>query len=210
MNIQKISLLAESFVGLRKRRWENMLYDFVIRGPVYWLLYGRKKPVLPDLGMADGLILDMGCGTGFLTKELDKKRTVGLDIKKGFLRTVKNSKGGMVVRGDALTLPFKKGVFGLVCMYDLIHHVKSAEEAVGEAKRALKNGGYLFIKDVKKCRKIEYYINILADFFQMLAYWYSFGNYLSEKDWKNVLRDFVTLKFTSFKNEIHFFGRKER
>jgi len=93
-------------------------------------------------------------------------------------------------------------------MYDLIHHVKSAEKAISEAKRVLKRDGHLFIKDVKKCSKIEYYINILADFFQMLAYWYYFGNYLSEKGWRNVLRDFVTVKFTSFKNEIHFLGRK--
>lgn len=184
------------------------MYDFVIRGPIYRLLYGKKKPILPPLRITDGLILDMGCGTGFLTKKLDKKITVGLDIKKGFLRSAKNSKGGMFVRGDALSLPFKEDVFGLVCMYDLIHHVKSAEEAVGEAKKVLKKGGYLFIKDVKKCRKIEYYINILADFFQMLAYWYSFGNYLSERNWKNMLRDFVTVKFASFKNEIHFLGRK--
>jgi putative AdoMet-dependent methyltransferase len=172
------------------------------------LLYGRKRAVLPPLQRIDGLILDVGCGTGFLIKELDKKRTVGLDIKKGFLKIVKNSKGGMLLRGDALSLPLKEGVFGLVCMYDLIHHVKDAEEAISEAKRVLKKGGHLFIKDVKKCRKIEYYINILADFFQMLTYCYSFGNYLSGKEWENVLRDFVTVKFTSFKNEIHFLGRK--
>jgi len=186
-----------------------MLYDLIIRGPIYRLLYKRSRPALPALEGKVKKILDIGCGTGFSTRELIRMgETVGLDRKRSFLRAAKASEVEILVRGDALHLPFKEETFDLVCMYDLIHHLKEPEGALSEANRVLKRRGYFFVKDVKKCGNKEYYLNGLADWFQLILYRCPLGRYFSEEEWIRLLRDLNLIEMFSFKNEVFFLGEK--
>ena len=189
-----------------------MLYDRVIRGALYKRLYHRDKAVVPRLPGKARLILDVGCGTGFATRELARiGSTIGVDREIRFLRATKASqtfKAEALIRGDASHLPFRAETFDLTCMYDLLHHANKPEEAVEEAMRVLKKRGHLFVKDVKKCRRREYYLNLLADLFELFLYQCPLGSYLSEREWKRLLKDFERACFSSFKNEIFFLGER--
>lgn len=186
-----------------------MLYDRIIRGPIYKFLYERDRAVIPSLPREDNVILDVGCGTGFATKELARiGNTIGIDREIKFLRAAKASKAGIFILGDASRLPFNGETFDLVCMYDFLHHHLEPEEGIREAKRVLKEHGHLFVKDVKRCHRVEYYLNIVADCFEFVLYRCPLKSYFSEGEWKILLRDFDKKYFSSFKNEIFFLGEK--
>ncbi len=59
-------------------------------------------------------VLDVGCGTGFLTRHL-RGKVVGLDQSESALEIArKRAPGAAFVRGNALELPFSNGSFGRV------------------------------------------------------------------------------------------------
>jgi len=186
-----------------------MLYDRIIRGRIYKFLYGRDRAVVPSLQSEVRVILDVGCGTGFATRELARiGNAIGIDKEIRFLRAAKALKAGAFILGDASRLPFNDDTFDLICMYDLLHHHVKPEEAVREAKRVLKEHGHLFVKDVKKCLRVEYYLNIVADCFEFILYRCPLKSYFSEGEWEKLLRGFDKGSFSSFKNEIFFLGEK--
>lgn len=94
-------------------------------------------------------ILDLGCGTGGMTKYLEKfGEVVGVEKEKYALSLCKK-RGLKVILEDAQKLPFKKGEFDLVTIFDVLYHkrVKSEKKVISEAKRVLKKGGILVITD---------------------------------------------------------------
>lgn len=81
------------------------------------------EALLSDVG--DGLVLDVGCGPGYLASVLAARgaTAVGVDTSAGMLRRA--SLGGAVavprlVRGDALQLPFRDGAFDVVVSTGLL------------------------------------------------------------------------------------------
>ena len=64
--------------------------------------------------MPPARVLDVGCGTGFLTRHLEGD-VVGLDQSEGMLGIARRrAPDATFVRGDALDLPFPDGSFGRV------------------------------------------------------------------------------------------------
>ncbi|MDP9478134.1 MAG: methyltransferase domain-containing protein [Actinomycetota bacterium] len=65
-------------------------------------------------GLPPARVLDVGCGTGFITRHL-KGEVVGLDQSEGVLEIARRRvPSAAFVRGDALDLPFPDGSFGRV------------------------------------------------------------------------------------------------
>ncbi len=93
-------------------------------------------------------ILDAGCGTGELKRELSwifpHASVVGLDASKEMCRY----SGG--IRGNFRFLPFKNEVFDVVVFcYSLHEDVENLHQVLEEAVRVLKPGGILAVKDVR-------------------------------------------------------------
>src|SRR5438309_1462623 len=80
----------------------------------------RRKTARTARLPADGRALDVACGSGKLTRELQRALgpaglAVGLDFSAGMLRIAGRHAGGPVyVRGDALRLPFGDAGFDAV------------------------------------------------------------------------------------------------
>jgi len=95
----------------------------------------------------EGLLLDVGCGLGYLTQALGgRRRCVGLDYDAGSLKHGADV-GNQRVRGDASRLPFQDGVFDVVICSELLEHLPEGLDdlALAEMARALKPGGLLLI-----------------------------------------------------------------
>ncbi|MCS7170849.1 MAG: methyltransferase domain-containing protein [Aquificaceae bacterium] len=86
---------------------------------------------LRSLEKVQGLVLDLGCGTGFLSHGLEK--VVGLDIAIGMAKYYKK-KFGRVVLGDAHSIPFKDKSFDFVLSSFALHWT-DIEVSIPEAIR---------------------------------------------------------------------------
>jgi SAM-dependent methyltransferase len=81
--------------------------------------------------------LDLGCGTGFLTRHLGGQPLVGLDQSPAMLGLARErAPHGHFVRGDSLALPFRDGTFGRVFTAHVYGHILPGdrEAFVSEAR----------------------------------------------------------------------------
>lgn len=86
-------------------------------------------------------ILDLGCGTGELSKPYTRSsRVYGVDRDLSVLKYAKAN--GLITHcGLVETLSFDDETFDVVLMVDSIEHTESRERAFSEVKRTLKKGG---------------------------------------------------------------------
>lgn len=116
----------------------------------FWFI-GKQlfiSKILSTLQLKSPKILDIGSGTGGTTQILSKWGTVtGLE-KNPHAASLARSRGLHIQSGSADHLPFETASFGLVTFFDVLYH-KGLEEhqALTEAYRVLKPGGYLLITD---------------------------------------------------------------
>ncbi|PTB86402.1 biofilm PGA synthesis protein PgaA, partial [cyanobacterium G8-9] len=85
-----------------------------------------------------GLVLDLGCGTGFVSEELEECVPVGLDLSPEMVRAYR-SKFGRGVVGRAESLPFKSKSFDFVLSNFALHWgdwERALREALRVARRA--------------------------------------------------------------------------
>ncbi|MCS7196192.1 MAG: methyltransferase domain-containing protein [Aquificaceae bacterium] len=86
---------------------------------------------LKELEEVSGTVLDLGCGTGFLSEGFQK--VVGVDIAMGMVRVYRD-RFGRVVLGDAHDLPFKNKSFDAVLSNFTLHWTQ-IERSIPEAMR---------------------------------------------------------------------------
>jgi ubiquinone/menaquinone biosynthesis C-methylase UbiE len=92
------------------------------------------------------VILDAGCGSGFLIHKLGSMETrfIGLDLGRVEIKSAA-SKCPLAdfVIGDATQLPFREKTFDWVICTEVLEHLKNPYSAVKEFRRVLKEGGKL-------------------------------------------------------------------
>ena len=96
-------------------------------------------------------LLEVGCGSGRIIASIWEKyrnfRLTGLDRSKEQLRIAyhaNQSKEVSFVLGDGEQLPFKDETFDYVAIFDFLEHILNPIAAIREARRVLKQEGYLY------------------------------------------------------------------
>lgn len=95
----------------------------------------------------DGLVLDIGAGTGTLTAAVAERRAhvVGIDIAARMLALAAARHSGRLVRGDAGRLPFQDGTFSGAYAVWVLQHVEDPTAVMFEARRVLSSNGRFII-----------------------------------------------------------------
>ena len=101
--------------------------------------------------VAGRVILDAGCNNGryhFGEYEARGLKVVGIDISRDYLTASRSSNpNGSVhlLRGDVKDLPLSSESVDIVLLGEVLEHLNTPEQALGEAYRVLKKGGYIFV-----------------------------------------------------------------
>src|SRR6516165_6020337 len=97
-----------------------------------------------------GVVLDLGCGTGRVTRELKRRypraRVIALDLSPGMLREARRHQRPWRrfarVCGDALRLPLKDGSVDLIFSNLMLQWCEPLPAALAEVRRVLKASGF--------------------------------------------------------------------
>jgi SAM-dependent methyltransferase len=111
--------------------------------------FDRRRAFLLSAAAAGQRALDLGCGAGDFTAELDRAgaRAVGADIAAAAIARASRRHPGIdfvVVPIDG-PLPFEDGAFELVWASEVIEHVADTAVWLSEVRRVLVPGGRLLL-----------------------------------------------------------------
>ena len=102
-------------------------------------------------------VLVVGCGSGLeaaiLARELGSE-VVGVDLFSTFDPVVARLVD--LRRGDATALEFKEGAFDFVYSYHALEHIPAYQQALGEMKRVLADGGSYCVGTPNRSRIVGY------------------------------------------------------
>ncbi len=122
---------------------------------VQWWYVGMRRiagalltPLLEAGAERPRRLLDAGCGTGWNLQDLTAfGETHGVDLSPLAVITTQR-RGGRVVQGNLLGLPYADGSFDVVTSFDVLYHawIHDDIQAVRELARVLKPGGLILVK----------------------------------------------------------------
>lgn len=91
-----------------------------------------------------GLVLDLGCGScrGMARFRAYGWDTVGIDV---IISPQRLMGVGDVVKASGLFLPFKDGIFDVIILAQVLHHIPQPHLLLSEVSRCLKRNGFVLI-----------------------------------------------------------------
>lgn len=115
----------------------------------HWWFTSRLERILDlvrtHLPARDGLILDLGCGSGRAARAFEAYgRVVGSDLSWPPL-SGDAARGRRRLASRAEQLPFKPGTFDMLTALDLVEHLQDDGPALREMFRVLRPGGILIL-----------------------------------------------------------------
>jgi ubiquinone/menaquinone biosynthesis C-methylase UbiE len=152
-----------------------------------------------------GIVADIGCGPGLLTKEFALRsksiKVVGVDASEIALEMARNNCEGLpntsFESGDVKKLPFPDSAFDVVVCKDSFHHFKHPRRAMKEMLRIVKPKGVVYIQDLR--RNVPGYLLKMAmprqTVIQRLQYYSTRAAY-TKSEIRALLRRFPVEQFT--------------
>jgi len=117
----------------------------------YWWFVGRRRIICSWLAdmvkpSRDGLLLDIGCGTGTTLSSLRRfGRVLGLDSSELALARAQSRGLNRLVQGAAQHLPYADGSFDVITMLDVLEHLDEEATTLTGIYRVLRPGGSLLL-----------------------------------------------------------------
>lgn len=190
-----------------KRYWKNKISAGVMDKPPssnnIFLLQEKLNKFKKYL---KGKCLDVGCGDGFITSELNKIiPTIGLDISDIAIKKAKKNYSNInFLKGSVTNLPFKKDQFNCIFASELIEHIQDSEAMFNEFNRILKKNGNLIMTTPELTK--------LKNIFIALFYWDKYYHpanphirFYSKKALTEILKRFG-FKLVHYEPDGKFFG----
>ena len=147
-----------------------MYYDFISKS--YDELYGeeqiKKWKIISRYDFRGKKVLDVGCGTGIITKEISNiTEVVGIDSSKEMVKLAKK-KGINCILGNALNLKFNDNSFDVVISTTVLQDIekKNWERFLSEIHRVTRDSAIISV--LKRNKKIEKLKELFSKYFKVL------------------------------------------
>jgi ubiquinone/menaquinone biosynthesis C-methylase UbiE len=148
--------------GWHKKRRVMISYDTT--ASIYDRRYAEEQVAKVEAALKnvriekEGLILDVGCGTGILFDHVadESDGIVGLDFSKKCLLQAKERisnkslRNVQLILADADNMPFHNEVFNTVFAMTILQNMPSASETLAEIKRVSRNDALFVVSGLKK------------------------------------------------------------
>ena len=112
-------------------------------------LLERYPPLVEGQGSGKLDILDAGCGSGGMTRYLQRfGRVTGIDLSPEALRLARTRDLPRLARSSVGALPFLDGSFDVVTSFDVLYHLNVDDDraALADIHRVLRPGGIALIR----------------------------------------------------------------
>lgn len=110
--------------------------------------FAKYAKILAHFCNKDGMILDVGCGTGMALLRVNEIapqiKIFGIDISIPSIK-IASERGIIAKIYDGNTLPFENGYFDVVGSYNVLEHTDDAITFLDEKLRVLKSDGVLIL-----------------------------------------------------------------
>jgi ubiquinone/menaquinone biosynthesis C-methylase UbiE len=125
-----------------------------LRGIFYHRVMRKLRLILEMLDPAEGIALEIGCGSGDLTVALKDKvdLLISCDISRVRVQKAISKVGKSVefVLCDAMNLPFKAGSVTTIILIEVLEHLYDKGKSLAEIKRVLAWSGRLILTTPNK------------------------------------------------------------
>mgnify|MGYP001106434796 CR=1 FL=1 len=151
----RVKLRARRYFAAVANQWDRMREDFFDST--------IAKSIVKASAVRPGTtVVDVGCGTGFLTQQVGMQtqgnaKIVGVDLSPSMLQIAKENLGkiGLLESvefrvGDAENIPVDDNFADAVLGNMVLHHCPRPRRAISEMTRVLKPGGRLAVADLEK------------------------------------------------------------
>ncbi len=137
--------------------------------------------------------LDVGCGRGDITKEIQDalalldQKVLGLDV------VVKNNLPVKVLQFDGKKIPLDPNSHDLITLFTVLHHAEQPESLLKDISRVLDPNGYLLVREFDAPSRELKLFNLVMDYMLYKVYNPSPdvpipGNYLGYEEWLEMFK----------------------
>jgi ubiquinone/menaquinone biosynthesis C-methylase UbiE len=151
--------------GFGMSEWDkkrDVMHRYDLTAHIYDIRYAEEQTakieaVMESINMEkEGLVLDVGCGTGLLFEYVANKAEaiVGLDISRETLlqakKRAKKFANVHLILADSDNIPVKEDVFSHVFALTLIQNTPNPLKTLNEIKRVTKENAVIIVTGLKK------------------------------------------------------------
>ena len=171
-------------------------FDEIAKLPDYWDHNQQYQDyLLKQIRDHQNTGLDIGCGTGELTKKLalQCRKTIGIDISKAMIEEAKKRSNNTNI--DFLNIDIDSFMNESIDMYDVIisiatfHHL-DMENTLMKLKSKLNANGMILILDLyKNATILEYFLSLVATICNPFIYLIRRGSFRNTKEEREAWKD---------------------
>ena len=171
-------------------------FDEIAKLPDYWDHNQQYQDyLLKQIRDHQNTGLDIGCGTGELTKKLalQCRKTIGIDISKAMIEEAKKRSNNTNI--DFLNIDIDSFMNESIDMYDVIisiatfHHL-DMENTLMKLKSKLNANGMILILDLyKNATILEYFLSLVATICNPFVYLIRRGSFRNTKEEREAWKD---------------------
>jgi ubiquinone/menaquinone biosynthesis C-methylase UbiE len=113
--------------------------------PIIRYTENKRVRILLDSIKGARKVVDVGCGEGYVLRQIDSGEAVGVDISDTALKEARASTKATLVKAAAESIPYPDGYFDAAICSEVLEHTMHPESVVKELARIVKAGGTIVI-----------------------------------------------------------------